>query len=123
MIFGEALDAGVLTVGGVVGLLGVVAAGAWWAASASAKLTSIAKDTRATARLFDDHRQEDDAKHSHIGERLIRIETELSLQDRTPIQGIPLGRTPTGPHDRLRGDTPKPRRHEDTGDTGSGFER
>lgn len=127
----EAIDLGVVTVGGMVGLLGVVAAGTWWAASASAKLTSIAKDTSTTARgqrelarALDDHRAEDDAKHGHFGERLIRIEAELSLQDRTPIRGIPLDpRQATGPQAQLRGDTPKPRRREDTGETGSGFER
>lgn len=118
----EAIDLGVVTVGGMVGVLGVVAAGAWWAASASAKLTAIAKDTRATARLFEDHRAEDDAKHAQLGDRLTRVEVELSVADRTPIRGIPLDSRPlTGPHERLRGPTPRPPR--DSGDTDSGMDR
>lgn len=128
----EALDAGVVSVAAVGGLIMIVGAGTWWAASMSGTSKSTAKDVqqvlklqREHGRLLDDHRVEDDARHADQARRLDRLELEADLRgDRTPVRGIPLdARTPTGPHDRLRGDTPKPRRHEDTGDTGSGFDR
>lgn len=120
----EALDSGVLTVGAVATLVAFVASGTWWAASTTGKLTAIGKDTSATAkghrdltRSLDDHRIEDDAKHSDMGQRLAHIEGALRQE------GIITGVRDTGPQDRLRGPTPRPRRREDTGETGPGESR
>lgn len=127
MILAEALDAGTITVGAVLTLVAIVGSGAWWASATSSKLASIAKDTSTTARgqrdlarALDDHRVEDEARHAEQGSRLTRLEIVAEL---TPIHGIQLDRPPTGPQARLRGDTPKPRRHEDTGETGPGESR
>lgn len=125
----ETLDSGVVSVAAVSTLLVFVAGGAWWASATKGDIRSIAKDVgslvrgqREHARALDEHKTETAAQTTELGHRVTRLEIERELAgDRTPVHGIPLDRPSTGKHDRLRGNTPQPRKHADSGDTDSGL--
>lgn len=118
----EAVDLGSGTIAvGVVATLLVVAAGGGAAyARIVTRLDGIGDVLKAIGKRLDkheesaqDHRHDDAAKFQDAEIRLSRLEVHAEL--------TPIGREPTGPRDRLRGNTPRPSRRSDTGDTDSGM--
>lgn len=79
------------------------------------KVVDLAKAVGTNERAAQKHRHDDASMFQDAELRFAKIEHALERDGLlTPVRD-------TGPHDRLRGNTPQPRRHEDTGDTGSGM--